>query len=87
MDITNFVMSQREKALNVGDHATYRKQLARRLLVVRKKLNYTVKGRKYNPKTPITVQDIGRNHEYVHSIPDRLLWLICQVHFTTPTHL
>ena len=65
MDITNFVVSQREKGLTVGDHATYRKQLARRLLVVRRKLNYTIKGRKYYPKTPITAQDIGRNHGYV----------------------
>lgn len=64
MDITRFVVAQREKALAVGDYSTYRKQLARRLLVVRRKLRYTSRGRKYTPKSPITADDIGRSHEY-----------------------
>ena len=64
MDITSFVVAQREKALAVGDYTTYRKQLARRLLVIRRKLKYTSKGRKYTPKAPIAAEDIGRNHEY-----------------------
>ncbi|MCJ1278395.1 hypothetical protein MMC21_006210 [Puttea exsequens] len=69
MDITGFIVSQREKALLVGDYGTYRKQLSRRLLVVRKKLKYTTpKGRKYVSKIPFTAEDIGRNHEYVHPI-------------------
>ncbi|KAL8646369.1 MAG: hypothetical protein Q9226_006887 [Calogaya cf. arnoldii] len=66
MDITRFIVSQRDKALLVGDHGTYRKQLSRRLLVVRKKLNCSSKGRKYTPKSPITAEDIASNHEYVH---------------------
>lgn len=65
MDITRFIVSRREKALLVGDYALYRKQLSRRLLVVRKKLNYASKGRKYTPKAPITAEDISSNHECV----------------------
>lgn len=65
MDITSFIVSQREKALLVGDYGTYRKQLSRRLLVVRRKLNYTSpKGHKYAPKAQVTAEDIATNHEY-----------------------
>lgn len=63
MDITKFVVSQRDKALLVGDYGLYRKQLSRRLLVVRKKLNIASKGRKYTPKAPVTAEDIASNHE------------------------
>ncbi|KAL8829100.1 MAG: hypothetical protein Q9170_006318 [Blastenia crenularia] len=66
MDITKFIVSRRDKALLVGDYGLYRKQLSRRLLVVRKKLNCSSKGRKYTPRTPITADDIGNNHEFVH---------------------
>lgn len=66
MDITRFIVSRRDKALLVGDYGLYRKQSSRRLLVVRKKLNYSSKGRKYNPKTPITAEDIGKNHEFAY---------------------
>ena len=66
MDITSFVVSQREKALLVGDYGSYRKQLSRRLLVVRRKLNYTsTKGRKYAAKAPVTAEDIADKHESV----------------------
>lgn len=65
MDITRFIVSRRDKALLFGDYGLYRKQLSRRLLVVRKKLNYSSKGRKYSPKPPITAEDIGKNHEFV----------------------
>lgn len=65
MNITNFIFNRREKALLVGDHGSYRKQLSRRLLVVRKKLQHTsMKGKKYSPKAPVTAEDIGTNHEY-----------------------
>ena len=64
MEITRFIVDQRDKALLVGDYGSYRKQLSRRLLVVRKKLNYSSKGRKYSPKPPITPEDIASNHEY-----------------------
>ncbi|KAL8670071.1 MAG: hypothetical protein Q9168_005376, partial [Polycauliona sp. 1 TL-2023] len=66
MDITKFIVSQRDKAIPVGDYGSYRKQLSRRLLVVRKKLNYSSKGRKYSSKSPITADDIARNHEFIH---------------------
>ena len=66
MDITNFIIFRRNKALSIGDYGLYRKQLSRRLLVVRKKLDYTSpKGRKYAPKAPVTSEDIANNHEYV----------------------
>ncbi|KAL8788815.1 MAG: hypothetical protein Q9213_001486 [Squamulea squamosa] len=65
MDITSFIVNQRNTALLVGDYGLYRKQLSRRLLVVHKKLNYSTKGRKYSPKSPITVEDITNNHEFI----------------------
>ena len=65
MDITKFIIAQRDRALSIGDYGSYRKQLSRRLLVVRKKLNYTtLKGRKYSAKRPVTAEDIANNHEY-----------------------
>ena len=66
MDITNFVVSQREKALLVGDYGSYHTQLSKRLHVVRRKLNYTsTKGPNYSPKGPISSEDIKNNHESV----------------------
>ena len=66
MDITKFIVSQRENALLVGDYASYRKQLSRRLLVVRKKLHYTsLKSKKYVARPAVTAEEIAQNHEYV----------------------
>ena len=66
MEITAFVTAQREKGLLAGDYNTYRKQLSRRLLVVRRKLNYTTpKGRKYTAKASITAEHIAAHHESV----------------------
>ena len=74
MDITDFIVSQRQKALLVGDYGSYRKQLSRRLLVVRRKLNYTsVKGHKYAAKSPVSVDDIAQNHEFVSSVRRQLI--------------
>ncbi|KAL8722980.1 MAG: hypothetical protein Q9181_007379 [Wetmoreana brouardii] len=70
MEITKFIVIQRDKALLVGDYGSYRKQLSRRLLVVRKKLNYASKGRKYTPKTPVTAEDVAGNHESVPQLRD-----------------
>lgn len=68
MEITSFVITQRDKALLVGDYGSYRKQLSRRLLTVRGKLNHiSSKGGKYAAIDPITVEDIARNHEYATS--------------------
>lgn len=64
MDITDFIVTWREKALSIGDYSSYRTQLSRRLLVVRRKLKYTsTKGNKYSAKAPISVEDITENHE------------------------
>lgn len=49
MDITQFVVSSRDKALLYGDYSTYRTQLAHRLLNIRKKLRVATRHRgKYN---------------------------------------
>lgn len=72
MDITGFVVTQREKALLVGDYGSYRTQLSRRLLVVRRKLNYTsTRGRKYSAKAPVSAENVKSNHELVFVV----LWL------------
>lgn len=66
MDITKFVVDRREAAFLVGDHATYREQLSRRLRIVRKKLGRaTPKNAKYTPKDAVTAGEIGANVEYV----------------------
>lgn len=69
MDITSFIVALRNKAVLVGDYGSYRRQLSRRLLVVRKKLNYvspTSKGHKYAAKPPITAQNISNNPDFIH---------------------
>lgn len=69
MDITKFIVNQREKALLVGDYGSYRRQLSRRLHTVRRKLDHTsAKGRKYVAKAPITAEDIANNHELVSQL-------------------
>lgn len=63
MDITNFVLSHRERALVIGDYGTYRSQLSRQLVNLRKRLGrLTPKNAKYSAK-PVTVEDIQKNHE------------------------
>ncbi|OCL14983.1 hypothetical protein AOQ84DRAFT_330146 [Glonium stellatum] len=67
MDITGFVTTHRDSALLLGDYNTYRSQLSRRILSVRKSLGRTTpKNAKYAPKAPITSEDIGRNHAFLH---------------------
>lgn len=76
MDITKFVVSRRNDALLVGDYGSYRKQLSRRLLVVRRRLGRTsAKNRKYAPKAPITAGDVSSNTEWAHNckIHDHML--------------
>ena len=65
MDITRLIASKRDQAFLVGDYTTYRKKLSRRLLVVRRKLGYTSKGKKYTSRAPISAQNIGESYEYV----------------------
>ncbi len=70
MDITAFIVSRRDQALLLGDYNSYRAQLSRRLLTVRKKLGRTTaKGKKYSGGAPITATDISKNHECVSSLP------------------
>ncbi|KAK7523474.1 hypothetical protein IWZ03DRAFT_397202 [Phyllosticta citriasiana] len=67
MDITAFVASQRDSALLLGDYNTYRQQLSRRLLALRKRLGRaTPKNAKYSSKDPVTAADIGSSHDFVH---------------------
>ena len=67
MEITQFISSRRERALLDSDYSTYRKQLTKRLLTVRRKLQYTssAKGKKYAAKPAVEAQDINQNHECV----------------------
>lgn len=80
MDITKFVIGYREKAFLLGSYDTYRAQLSRRLLTVRKKLGRaTPKNAKYQAKAPVTAEDIAKNIEYdgpthCHAFPS-LRWL------------
>jgi signal recognition particle subunit SRP68 len=68
MDITKFIVDHREAAFLVGSYGTYRTQLSRRLLTVRKKLGRaTPKNAKYTAKAPVTAEDIGKNIEYASS--------------------
>ncbi|KAL6704254.1 signal recognition particle subunit srp68 [Coniothyrium glycines] len=67
MDITKFVVDRREAAFLVGDHATYRDQLARRLRIVRRKLGRaTPKHAKYAASAPVTAAEIAQNAEALH---------------------
>lgn len=67
MEVTKYVVSGRDKAKLYGDYARYRTLLSNRLHNLRKKLGVATKPRaKYTAKTPITAEDIGRNHEYAH---------------------
>ncbi|KAK0715687.1 signal recognition particle subunit srp68-like protein [Lasiosphaeris hirsuta] len=67
MDITKFVISSREKALLYGDYASYRTQLAGKLLNCRKKLNIATKNRgKFHPKVQVTADQISGNRECLH---------------------
>ena len=65
MNITSYVVSERESALLAGDYNAYRAQATRRIHSLRKRLGQaTPKGRKYAQKSPITADDIQRDHEY-----------------------
>ncbi|KAK3323535.1 hypothetical protein B0T19DRAFT_443030 [Cercophora scortea] len=66
MDITKFVVSSRDKALLYGDYATYRSQLAGKLLNSRRKLNIATKNRgKFHPKLQVTAEQIAQDNEYI----------------------
>ena len=65
MNQTDLYIARREKALLAGDYNTYRTQLTRRILVLRRKLKYTSKGKKHPSRVPITAQNVGENNESV----------------------
>ncbi|KIH90194.1 signal recognition particle subunit SRP68 [Sporothrix brasiliensis 5110] len=66
MDITQFVVSSRDKALLYGDYSTYRTQLAHRLLNIRKKLRVATRHRgKYNHNANnITAEQVAADVSY-----------------------
>ena len=69
MEVTNFVVSGREKAKLYGDYATYRKQLSNRIHNLRRKLGVATKPRaKYSGKGAVTAEDIAGNHELVEDL-------------------
>jgi signal recognition particle subunit SRP68 len=64
MDITQFVYSGRETALQLGGYGTYKAQLGRRLASLRRRLGRsTPKNAKYATKPEVTAEDIGGNPE------------------------
>lgn len=69
MDITTFVTKNRERAFLVGDYNTYRSQVTRQLLSLKRRLGRTTpKNAKYAAKAPVTASDISKNHEYAMCI-------------------
>ena len=66
MNITSYVVSERESALVLGDYNAYRAQATRRIHSLRKRLGQaTPKGLKYSSKSPISAKDIKQDNEYV----------------------
>ncbi|KAH8197186.1 hypothetical protein TruAng_008640 [Truncatella angustata] len=72
MDITSFVISSRNQALLYGDYSTYHKQLTKKLLSCRRKLNIAVKNRgKFSKKgdyKEITSDQVAENHAYLQLV-------------------
>lgn len=70
MDITSFVVSARNQALLYGDYSTYHRQLAKRLLSCRKKLNISTRNRqKFTKKADfkdVTPEQIAEDHVHLH---------------------
>lgn len=65
MDITDFLFSQREDVLLVGDYNAYRAYASRKLHKLRKTLGQTTpKGRKYTTKPPVSPENVGSNFVY-----------------------
>lgn len=80
MDITDFIFSQREDTLVVGDYNAYRAHASRKLLKFRKKLGQTTpKGRKYTSKPPVSAENVASNVTYV-----LCLWLL--FYLVDPNH-
>lgn len=67
MDITKFVHENRDRAFLVGDYTTYRSQLSKQLLKLRRRLGRSTPKNQKTPSTknPITAADIANNHGFV----------------------
>lgn len=66
MNVTAYVAANRDKAFLVGDYASYKTQLSRQLLNLRRRLGRTTpKNSKNYKKESITSQDVEQNHECV----------------------
>ncbi|RAL66120.1 hypothetical protein DID88_005791 [Monilinia fructigena] len=66
MEVTKFVVDGRDEAKLYGDSSAYRARLSNRIYNLRKKLGIATKPRAKYCKKPVTAEDIGQNHEYVH---------------------
>ncbi|EOD48271.1 putative signal recognition protein [Neofusicoccum parvum UCRNP2] len=69
MDITAFVVAQRDGALLLGDYNTYRQTCSRRILTLRKRTGRaTPKNAKFTQKAPVTAADIAKSHDssFIH---------------------
>lgn len=76
MDITDFIFSQREDVLLVGDYNAYRAYASRKLHKLRKSLGQTTpKGRKYTSKPPVSSESVGSSITYVRTIFGFLPWV------------
>lgn len=65
MDITTFVYRNREQALALGDYASYRAQLSRQVVALRRKLKITTpKNHKYSKKAPLTAEQVAKDKQY-----------------------
>lgn len=64
MDITQFLDSQRALCLQSGDYGSYRRQLGRRLLALRKKLRCTsTAAKKEFSQKEVTAEDVKGDQE------------------------
>ncbi len=64
MDITSFVLAQRDSALSLGGYDKYHTQLSRRIATIRKKFGRaSARPGKDSDKLSVTAEDIRSNHE------------------------
>ncbi|ESZ98675.1 hypothetical protein SBOR_0913 [Sclerotinia borealis F-4128] len=66
MEVTKFIIEGRDEAKLYGDSSAYRGRLSNRIHNLRKKLGIATKPRAKYSNRPVTAEDIGQNHEYVH---------------------
>ncbi|KEF55236.1 uncharacterized protein A1O9_08890 [Exophiala aquamarina CBS 119918] len=65
MNITHSIVSERDRALLAGDYSSYHSQATRRIHSLRRRLGASNRGRKYNPKGPVTPENVVRNAEWI----------------------